>query len=285
MAFHMVFNRPRIVRILDVVDESPTVRTLTFKDDLCSKAKPGQFMMIWIPEVDEIPMSISMMRDGLAGFTVRKVGEASNALFNMKANSMIGIRGPYGNSFTPITGNVMMVGAGTGLAPLMPLSEILVKRSASIDMIIGGKTIEEFVFVNRAKEILSRTKSDMIITTEDGSYGVKGLATDAILPILRKKRIDIIYTCGPELMMRKVFEIAQEFNLPVQASLERVMKCGIGICGSCCIGKYRVCKDGPIFDSSKLKEVEDEFGLFKRNHSGKMIKLNSNVKGQSKDRP
>jgi len=266
-------NKPRIVKVLDVIEESSTVRSLIFKDDLCSKAKPGQFMMVWIPGVDEIPMSISMMRDGLAGLTVRKVGEASTALFNMKVGSMIGIRGPYGNNFTPIIGNVMMVGAGTGLAPLMPLSEILAKKSASIDMIIGGKTIDEFIFLNGAKEILSRTKSNMIITTEDGSYGIKGLATDAILPILKEKRIDMIYTCGPELMMKKVFEIAQGFNLPVQASLERVMKCGIGICGSCCIGKYRVCKDGPIFDSLKLKEVKDEFGLFKRDHSGKMVML------------
>jgi len=269
----MIFNKPRIVRVLDLIEESSTVRTLVFKDDLCSKAKPGQFMMVWIPGVDEIPMSISMMRDDLAGLTVRKVGEASNALFNMKVNSIIGIRGPYGNSFTPIIGNVMIIGAGTGLAPLIPLSDILAKQKVAIDMIIGGKTIEEFVFVNRAKEVLSRTKSSMIITTEDGSHGIKGLATDAILPILKEKKIDMIYTCGPELMMKKVFEIAQEFNLPVQASLERVMKCGIGICGSCCIGGYRVCKDGPIFDSLMLKEVKDEFGLFRMDHSGKRVRL------------
>jgi len=273
LVFPMVFNRPRIVRVLDFIDESSTVRSLIFKDDLCSKAKPGQFMMVWIPGIDEIPMSISMISDDLAGLTVRKVGEASNALFNMKVSSIIGIRGPYGNSFTPIVGKVMIIGAGTGLAPLMPLSEILANQSVSIDMIIGGKTIEEFIFVNRAKEILSRTRSNMIITTEDGSDGIKGLATDAILPILKEKNIDIIYTCGPELMMKKVFEIAQEFNLPVQASLERVMKCGIGICGSCCIGKYRVCKDGPIFDSSKLKEFEDEFGLSKMDHSGRRVRL------------
>jgi len=269
----MVFNRPRIVKVLDFIDESSTVRSLIFKDDICSKAKPGQFMMVWIPGIDEIPMSISMISDDLIGLTVRKVGEASNALFNMKVGSIIGIRGPYGNSFTPIVGKVMIIGAGTGLAPLMPLSEILANQSVSIDMIIGGKTIEEFIFVNRAKEILSRTRSNMIITTEDGSDGIKGLATDAILPILKEKNIDIIYTCGPELMMKKVFEIAQEFNLPVQASLERVMKCGIGICGSCCIGKYRVCKDGPIFDSSKLKEFEDEFGLSKMDHSGRRVRL------------
>ncbi len=269
----MISNKPRVLRILDVIDESSTVRTLTFKDDLCSRAKPGQFMMVWAPSVDEIPMSISIMRDNIAGFTVRNVGEASNALFNMEVGNMIGIRGPYGNSFTPKNGNILMIGAGTGLAPLLPLSDILAKRSASIDMVIGGKTIEESVFVSRAKEILSRTKSEMTITTEDGSYGIKGLATDPVLQILKKKKIDMIYTCGPELMMKKIFDIAQEFRLPLQASLERIMKCGIGICGSCCIGKYRVCKDGPIFDSSMLREVKDEFGAFKMDHSGRRVRL------------
>ncbi len=267
----MVSNRPRITKVLDVIEESSTVRSLLFKDEMCSKAKPGQFMMVWIPGVDEIPMSISIMKDDQAGLTVRKVGEASTALFNMRVGSMIGIRGPYGNGFNPIIGKVMIVGAGTGLAPLMPLLEILTNKSASIDMIVGGKTMEEFIFVNKIKEILSKTESKIVVTTEDGSHGIKGLATDAILPILREKRFDMIYTCGPELMMKKVFEMAQEFNLPVQASLERVMKCGIGICGSCCIGKYNVCKDGPVFNSSKLKEVKDEFGLFKRDHSGKRV--------------
>ncbi|MEM3710283.1 MAG: dihydroorotate dehydrogenase electron transfer subunit [Nitrososphaerales archaeon] len=267
----MLFNKPRIVKVLKVIDESPTVRSLIFKDDLCSKAKPGQFVMVWIPGVDEIPMSISMMKDNLAGLTVRKVGEASNALFNMKVNSMIGIRGPYGNSFTSIKDNVMIVGAGTGLAPLMPLLEILSNKSSSIYMLIGGKTKDELIFVSKIKEILSRINSNMIVTTEDGSYGIKGLVTDAMLPILKEKKIDMIYTCGPELMIKKVFEISQEFNIPIQASLERVMKCGIGICGSCCIGKYNVCKDGPVFDSQMLKEVRNEIGLFKRNHSGKRV--------------
>lgn len=267
----MIINKPRIVKVLKVIEESQTVRSLIFKDDLCSRAKPGQFIMVWIPGVDEIPMSISIMKDGLAGLTVRKVGEASAALFDMKINDMIGIRGPYGNSFTPIKGDVMIVGAGTGLAPLMPLLETLSKQSTSIHMIIGGKTIDELIFVDKIKEILPRTNINLIITTEDGSYGMKGLVTDAISLILREKSVDMVYTCGPELMIKRVFEIAQGFNIPVQASLERVMKCGIGICGSCCIGNYNVCKDGPVFDSLMLNEVRDELGFFKRDHSGKRV--------------
>jgi len=270
----IISNRPRIVRILNIEDESPTVRSFIFKDNLCFKGKPGQFIMVWIPGIDEIPMSISISKkDNLAGFTVRTVGEASNALFNMEVGSSLGIRGPYGNYFTPIFGDVIIVGAGTGLAPLMPLSEVLSKNLSSIQMIIGGKTIEEFVFVDRAKAILSKTKSEIIITTEDGSSGIKGLATDVMKPILMEKKIDMIYTCGPELMVKKVFKIARKFCVSVQASLERIMKCGIGICGSCCIGKYRVCKDGPIFDTIKLEELDYELGLVKRNHSGSIVEI------------
>ena len=269
MVLPIASNKPRIVQVLDIKEESETVRSLIFKDDLCSKAKPGQFVMVWIPGVDEIPMSISMMGDqSLAGFTVRKVGEASKALFDMKVKNILGIRGPYGMPFTPIFGDVMIVGAGTGLAPLLPLAEILMQKFASINMIIGGKTLSEFVLVDRARTTLSKNKSEIILTSEDGSYGIKGLATDVMELILKKKYIDIIYTCGPELMIKKVFEIAQKFSVPIQASLERIMKCGIGICGSCCIGRYRVCKDGPIFDSKKLEEIIDELGLFRRDHSG-----------------
>ncbi|MCP8304389.1 MAG: dihydroorotate dehydrogenase electron transfer subunit [archaeon] len=270
----MVSDKPRIVKVLDVREESQTVRSLIFEDDPCSKAKPGQFVMVWILGVDEIPMSISMTKaDGLAGFTVRKVGEASAALFDMKVGSLLGVRGPYGKHFTNIIGDVMIVGAGTGLAPLMPLSEVLTQNLSSIYMIIGGKTIDEFVFVDRARATLSKTKSEIIITTEDGSYGTKGLATDAMEPILKERQIDMIYTCGPELMIKKVLEIAQEFSVPIQASLERIMKCGIGICGSCCIGRYRVCKDGPVFDSPKLEEIIDELGSFKRDHSGRVAMI------------
>jgi dihydroorotate dehydrogenase electron transfer subunit len=73
--------------------------------------------------------------------------------------------------------------------------------------------------------------------------------------------MDMIYACGPELMVRKVFDLAQKNKMALEASLERLMRCGIGLCGSCMIGKYRVCKDGPVFTSAQLYEVKDELGI------------------------
>ena len=122
-AYHTAINRLRIVKVRDVKKESPTVKTLTFHDKLCAKAEPGQFVMVWIPGVDEVPMSLSTMRsDGRCSITAAEVGEATKALHQRKLGENFGIRGPYGNSFALTNGNVMIVGGGTGLAPLLPLA-------------------------------------------------------------------------------------------------------------------------------------------------------------------
>jgi len=83
----------------------------------------------------------------------------------------------------------------------------------------------------------------------------------------------MIYSCGPELMLRSVFDIAEKHKTPIEASLERLMRCGIGLCGSCVIGKYRVCRDGPIFSSIQLREIKNEFGRSKLDFDGKTINI------------
>jgi len=83
----------------------------------------------------------------------------------------------------------------------------------------------------------------------------------------------MVYTCGPEQMMRKIFDIAEKRRIPMEASLERLMRCGIGLCGSCVIGKYRVCRDGPVFNLSQLSEVKDKFGYSKLGFDGSVIPI------------
>ncbi|MCK4474712.1 hypothetical protein KAU30_02620, partial [Candidatus Bathyarchaeota archaeon] len=125
-AYHIAANRLRTTQILSVKDESSTVKTFTFKDRLCAKAKPGQFLMLWIPSVDEIPLSIlDTEENGMVSVAVKKVGEATEALHNKKVGSVIGVRGPFGNSFTLKEGRVLMVGGGTGLVPLLFLAKKL----------------------------------------------------------------------------------------------------------------------------------------------------------------
>ena len=103
--------------------------------------------------------------------------------------------------------------------------------------------------------------------TEDGTYGKKGFVTDVLEELLEQNSFDAVYTCGPELMMYKTVNLARSNEIFVQASLERMMKCGVGICGSCCINEDLVCRDGTVFDGEHLMQ-NDEFGHQHRAKSG-----------------
>ncbi len=272
-AFNSV-NRMRIIEIVETKRETPTVKTFTFVDKLCGKAEPGQFVMVWIPGIDEIPMSLSAINpEGLTSITVNGVGEASRALNKKEKGDQIGVRGPFGNGFVPTGGNVMVVGGGTGLAPLMPLIEKLVKIADKITLMSGAKCQENLLFLDRVDRILSELDSETIFTTEDGSYGIECVVTDQVEQNLKKEKFDMIYTCGPEQMMYKMFLLAEQHTVPLQASLERIMRCAIGLCGSCQIGKLRVCKEGPVLTSEQLRSVKEEFGKFQLDFTGKRIKL------------
>lgn len=261
------YNHTKICIIEKIIDETPTVRTLVFSDEVMSNALPGQFAMVWIPGVNELPMSIMITNEsGKAAFTVRKHGLASTALFNIKVGQQIGIRGPYGNSFELRHGKLLLVGGGTGLVPLMRLITH-VNPTDDITVLIGAKTKNEVFFEDFANLLLAKNSHKIIVTTDDGSYGTKGYVTDMVEKLVNQSHYDGVYTCGPEIMMFKTVQHAHSKGLFVQASLERMMKCGVGICGSCCVGEDLVCKDGTIFDGNHLLSNK-EFGHFHRNKAG-----------------
>ena len=264
-------NVLRTKPILNVKTENLTTKTFTFRDKLCAEAKPGQFLMLWIPGVDEIPLSIMNSENGSVSVTVKAVGTATNALHKLQNGEFVGLRGPFGNSFTENLNKVIMIGGGTGIAPLFFLARKLVGKAQQITFVTGAKTKNELLFFNSLKDLCR--KQTILSTTEDGSYGLKCLVTDPLIRLLNREKCDIIYACGPELMLRSVFKIAEQNNIPVEASLERLMRCGIGLCGSCVIGKYRVCRDGPIFNSARLREIQDEFGCSKLDYDGKTIPI------------
>ena len=261
------FNHTTIVKIEKVVDETPTVRTLYFSDDVMSNVLPGQFAMVWIPGVNELPMSVMISKEtGKAAFTVRKHGLASTGLFNIKSGEKIGIRGPYGNAFDIKEGNLLLVGGGTGLVPMMRLLTH-VKPTDNVTLLIGAKSQEEVFFESLANELLKNNPHKVIVCTDDGSYGEKGFVTDIVEKLVNESHFDGVYTCGPEKMMYKTVQSAHSKGIFVQASLERMMKCGVGICGSCCVGEDLVCKDGTIFDGNHLSQNK-EFGFTHRNKAG-----------------
>jgi len=275
LASLIAINRPRIVEVQEVERECPTVKTFSFHDKSCRKAKPGQFVMVWVPGVDEIPLSLSTTRpDGYSSVTVAEVGEATKALHRRERGDLLGLRGPYGNGFAPAGGSALIVGGGTGLAPLVPLAEELIRLPTKITFLLGAKTRDELLFLGRIGAILSnRASARVIAATEDGSHGLKGLATDLARQELVKGKFDMIYTCGPEPMMREMFLLAGRYNAPLQASLERLMRCAIGLCGSCVIGRFRVCRDGPVFTMEQLRDVGGEFGKFRRDLSGRKVRI------------
>jgi dihydroorotate dehydrogenase electron transfer subunit len=268
-------NKIRVVVIDQIVQQTPSIRTLFFNDDLCYRSKPGQFVMVWIPRAEELPMSLMLgHKKKYSAITIRKQGFGSTQLYNKAKGEMIGIRGPYGNHFKikKKFKKVLLIGDGMGFIPLLKLSTILNDYGINTTLIIGAKSKHEILFEKQVNNLLFKTMHKIIVTTEDGSYGVHGEVPDAMRIILESEKFDNVYTCGPELMMKKVFDIASSYSLPVQARLERYMKCGIGICASCCIGEQLVCKDGTIFNEKELRYMND-FGQIVRDKSGRKTLL------------
>jgi len=266
---HTALNTLRTTRLLNVKTESPTVKTLTFRDGACAKANPGQFLMLWIPGVDEIPLSIMSAEDGQVSVSVKEVGDATRHLHGMKVGETVGLRGPFGNCFSENAGRVLLVGGGTGTAPLLFLAKRLAAKAKHLSFLMGAKTRSELLFLDELGSLCSQ--KSVVAATEDGTYGLRCLVTEPLEKLLGREKFDVVFCCGPELMVRKVFDLVEKVGVSFEASLERLMRCGIGLCGSCVIGKYRVCTDGPVFNAARLREVKDELGVSKLGFDGSRI--------------
>jgi dihydroorotate dehydrogenase electron transfer subunit len=258
-----------MTEIVQVRVESPTVKTYIMTDRLCAKAKPGQFLMLWIPGIDEIPLSVLDAGNGLVSASVKAVGDATRHLHTLEAGATVGLRGPFGNSFTESRGRVLLVSGGTGTAPLLFLAKQLSAKTERLSFVEGAKTKDELLFIRELSGICN--EKSLITTTEDGTAGLQCMVTEPLASLLDKEHFDMIYTCGPEVMVKKIFELTEQRKLPLEASLERLMRCGIGLCGSCVIGKYRVCRDGPVFTAAQLREVQGELGVSKLGFDGSRI--------------
>jgi dihydroorotate dehydrogenase electron transfer subunit len=204
---------------------------------------------------------------------VKEVGEGTKSLNKMKQGEVVGVRGPFGTHYKIAGKTALVVGGGIGTAPLMLLTSRLLKAKAKTTVVEGTKTLSDLLFVKHLTKMEGEANLKVVFTTDDGSYGTRGLATDAAEKILSTGQVDAVYTCGNEAMTLKVYRLAEKYGTPLQASLERFMFCAIGICGSCVIGKYRVCKDGPVFDQTQLKEVENELGKMKRDFKGERVRV------------
>ncbi|QLJ53257.1 MAG: Dihydroorotate dehydrogenase (NAD(+)), electron transfer subunit [Candidatus Fermentimicrarchaeum limneticum] len=251
-------------RVRKVVKESEEVRTI-FLEDNVPGAIPGQFVMVWLPGVDEKPYALSYM-DGEAAVTVQRRGKFTDEIFKLKKGDYIGVGGPYGNGFdVDVCKRPCIIAGGIGIAPLAPLAEKLARKKPII--IMGAATKEKLIFRERMEKVCKVEH-----TTDDGSCGRKCFASDILEEVIEKCRVDVVYGCGPEMMLKRVFEICRKNRVECQLSLERYMHCGLGVCGSCAVDGYRVCVDGPVFSSKQLSRMS-EFGRFARLKYGKKVGL------------
>ena len=248
-----------VVTIQEIKKETPSVTTLIF--DKQYAARPGQFVMVWIPGIDEVPMALSAPD----AISVQAVGIASNALSNMKIGEKIGIRGPFGNGFS-LGKRVLCIGGGVGLAPL----RMVASACEDVVYLMGGRNKAELLYLN---DLISHRGVTVLAATDDGSYGHHGFVTELIAST-ELSSFDAICVCGPEMMMKNAYLTLETYNIAnrVQFSMHRYMKCGAGACGSCCMDPhgYRVCADGPVFYGSDLGT--EEFGLYHRDAAGRRIK-------------
>lgn len=243
-------------KIIDIVDEAKGVKTFLLNNNL--NAKPGQFVKVWIPGVNEKPFSVS----GSNGITVKMFGEFTSRMFMLDIGDSLMVRGPYGNSFLDFvrSGRKYIIAGGIGAAPLVFLSEQL----DNAIVLLGSKTKNEVVFEKRFKSA--------IVSTDDGTYGKKGFAID-LLDDINIEKDSQFFICGPEKMMTSAAKKALNYTKPenIILSLERYMKCSVGLCGSCEFNGYRVCIDGPVFIYDKL--IGSEFGKLKRDKSGNLVNV------------
>ncbi|MHA1472898.1 MAG: dihydroorotate dehydrogenase electron transfer subunit [Promethearchaeota archaeon] len=264
LILHLTRNKTDIVKIESITEHSPEIKSFTIRSSVIAGAyKPGMFVILWLPDIDFLPMSISSINEDLIEITVKKIGEGTSKLFELVEGDSIGIRGPFGNSFNyEDSKNILVVGGGMGIAALTTLIETLKQNKANVQVTIGAKDEDSLIFAERLLGLIPNT----MCTTDDGSVGKKCVVTDTVEELINKENFDLIVTCGPEIMMKKVLELAESKNIAIQASLERKMKCGVGLCGSCCIGEENnttICKDGPVFNSYQLKKFP-KFGLYSK---------------------
>jgi dihydroorotate dehydrogenase electron transfer subunit len=256
--FQLKSDLPKMTRIINVIDEMPGYKTFLFSYPF--DCQPGQFLMIWLPRIDEKPFTLSYKKDDILGITVQLRGKFTEELFKLKKGDSFGVRGGYGNCYRVSSNKkTCIITGGSGTAAVLPLACELHDPK----IIIGARSKDSLLFIDKLPHA--------IFTTEDGSYGFHGNVVSAFIDLISKTHIDMVYTCGPEKMMDAVIQICVKEKIECQFALERYMKCGFGICGNCTCGKKRVCVDGPIFKLSDLKDLS-EFSTFIRTKSGKIEK-------------
>ena len=228
-----MINEPKIVEITEIITETPTIKTFKFDWDFetLGKPNPGEFLMIWNFN-NEKPMSISQINDNELAITVKNIGEFTSQLHDLQVGDQIGVRGSYGNGFdNSFEGKkIIAIGGGVGMAPVNAIASDLAPNN-EVSVISAAQTKDELLFLDS----LEKSGVSVYPCTDDGSFGFKGFATNCLSDLLEDSTYDYAFVCGPEIMMKGIFDILEDAGINGQYSLERYMKCALGVCGQCCV--------------------------------------------------
>ncbi|MHC1593130.1 MAG: dihydroorotate dehydrogenase electron transfer subunit [Methermicoccaceae archaeon] len=255
--------RPLSCTVVGTIGHAHRISTMFLQPTLEGVPHPGQFVMVWIRGMDEVPMAVSHYEKGMLGITVQSVGTTTEALCRMQEGDTLGLRGYYGNGFTLEDESALLIGGGLGMAPLIYLHSCLVKRGCHSTVCVGARTKDDMILLDEF------TESELVVATDDGSLGVCGTVLDAMKDV-KLEQFEKIYCCGPERMMAKVHALCRESGVlsRTEFSVQRYFKCATGVCGACCLDPdgIRVCKDGPVLSGEVLDRAE--FGHYRRDSSG-----------------
>ncbi len=238
---------PTPARVLDVRQDN--YRTRTFTLDARLDAAPGQFVMAWLPRFDEKPFSL-VSADPVT-LMVTAVGPFSRLLHQRRPGDRIWLRGPFGRGFRVPAAmrHIALVGGGYGVAPLYWLAQAQANRTDRITTIVGARSAADLLYTGLFDLLDARaTRYTTLVTTEDGSRGVRGRVTDALRPLLESGSLDGIFACGPHAMLAALEALGREHGVPCQLAWEAYMRCAVGICGSCEHEGALLCLDGPVLE-------------------------------------
>lgn len=265
-------------RVREVVKETHDTFTLALEPGNGAHAspfQPGQFSMLWVFGVGELPISISgdPARDDRLTYTVRSVGQATSTLVGQSAGASVGVRGPFGTGWPMDAArgkDVIVVAGGIGLAPLRPLIyQVLAnpKDYGRLVLLYGARSPKEMLYRKELAAWARHRDTQVLVTVDYGGLSWRG-HVGVVTTLFKYARLQparsIAVLCGPEIMMRFVTRDLERQGLAandIYLSMERNMKCAVGFCGHCQYGPHFICKDGPVFRYEQIRPLLDKHEL------------------------
>ena len=270
---------PSLMTVTEATDEAPGVRTLRL--EFCDAAerdrfafRPGQFAEYSAFGAGECTLCIASppTRRGYLECTFRTVGRVTSALADAEPGDVIGFRGPYGNGF-PVESwegrNILFVAGGIGLPPVRStIWSVLDRRErfGEVTIIYGARTVADLIYKRELADWQAREDIRAAVTVDPGGQtpdwkGRVGLVPSILRELAPASRNAVAAVCGPPVMIRFTLLALRELGFPpdaVYTTLENRMKCGVGKCGRCNVGRFYVCTDGPVFTAAQIAAMPDD---------------------------